>query len=61
MNGKKEFRCRIEKLARYLVKSGVPLLTILRAKTGNVFVFEECELLRFKLEEYEKNRERSLF
>ena len=61
MNGKKEFRCRIEKLARYLVKSGVPLLTILRAKTGNVFVSEECELLRCKLEEYEKNRERSLF
>lgn len=61
MNGEKEFRCRIEKLARYLVKSGVPLLTILRAKTGNVFVFEECELLRYKLEEYEKNRERSLF
>lgn len=61
MNGKKEFRCRIENLSKYLVKSGVPLLTILRAKTGNIFVFEECELLRYKLEEYEKNRERSLF
>ena len=56
MNGKKEFRCRIENLSKYLVKSGVPLLTILRAKTGNIFVFEGC-----KLEEYEKNRERSLF
>lgn len=61
MNGKKEFRCRIENLSKYLVKSGVPLLTILRAKTGNIFVFEESELLRCKLEEYEKNRERSLF
>lgn len=61
MNGKKEFRCRIENLSKYLVKSGVPLLTILRAKTGNIFVFEDCELLRCKLEEYEKNRERSLF
>lgn len=58
---RKEFKCRIGNLAKYLIKSGVPLITIIRAKTGNVFVFEECELLRYKLEEYEQKKEQSLF